>query len=141
MRERKGPMKYAECHPDREHWARGLCANCYSRIRRNPTGRKRGNSVTSREKFVARFWARTRLLPSGCLLWLGRRNQWGYGMVAYNHTRYVAHRMAYELHVGPVPDGLELDHLCRNPSCVNPLHLEPVTHSENMKRAKQAEGA
>lgn len=45
-----------------------------------------------------------------------------------------AHQVFYELHVGPIPRGLELDHLCQNPSCVNPAHLEPVTHAENVRR-------
>ena len=50
----------------------------------------------------------------------------------------LAHRVYYERHVGPVPEGLELDHLCRNPGCVNPEHLEPVTHAENIRRGYQA---
>jgi hypothetical protein len=49
-----------------------------------------------------------------------------------------AHVVMYERHVGLVPDGLELDHLCRNTSCVNPSHLEPVTHAENMRRSSVA---
>lgn len=48
------------------------------------------------------------------------------------------HRCSYEHHVGPIPDGLELDHLCRNTRCVNPLHLEPVTHHENVLRGNAA---
>lgn len=47
----------------------------------------------------------------------------------------LAHRVAYEIHVGPIPDGLEIDHLCRVRCCVNPDHLEPVTHRENMRRS------
>ena len=47
---------------------------------------------------------------------------------------FLAHRMIYELLVGPIPDGLEIDHLCRNRGCVNPGHMEPVTHRENLMR-------
>lgn len=73
---------------------------------------------------------------SGCWLWLGDININGYGRMYYksgNH-RKMAHRVVYESHFGPIPDGLELDHLCRTRSCVNPAHLEPVTKSVNAKR-------
>ena len=73
---------------------------------------------------------------SGCWIWLGGLGKAGYGM-AWDGRRMVgAHRLVYVLLVGQVPDGTELDHLCRNPSCVNPAHLEPVTHHENMMRGK-----
>jgi hypothetical protein len=71
---------------------------------------------------------------SGCLLWMGMVNQYGYGRVKIGGQRTVAHRAAYELACGPVPDGLELDHLCRVRCCINPAHLEPVTHRENGRR-------
>ena len=66
-----------------------------------------------------------------CWLWTGYRNRMGYGQFGRNEP---AHRVAYELLVGPIPDGLVLDHLCRNPPCVNPDHLEPVTNVENLQR-------
>jgi hypothetical protein len=75
-----------------------------------------------------------------CWVWLGSKDRNGYGHSSLrdeqNH-RYgiMAHRKAYVLLVGPVPDGLVLDHLCRNPSCVNPAHLEPVTQRENLMRS------
>lgn len=49
--------------------------------------------------------------------------------------KLLAHRWSYEFHVGPIPEGLDLDHLCRNRGCVNPDHLEPVTREENIRRA------
>lgn len=60
----------------------------------------------------------------------------GYGSLVIEGKRVMAHRLAYELHVGPIPDGLSLDHLCRNRRCVNPAHLEPVTHRENVARGE-----
>jgi hypothetical protein len=68
---------------------------------------------------------------SGCWLWVGVVNAAGYGQSG----RGYAHRVNYEDTVGPVPEGLELDHLCRVRHCVNPAHLEPVTHAENMRRS------
>lgn len=72
---------------------------------------------------------------SGCWLWTGHRGSGGYGRFRLNHRERPAHRAAYELLVGPVPDGLVLDHLCRNRGCVNPAHLESVTPRENILRA------
>lgn len=66
-----------------------------------------------------------------CWPWLGSLNNKGYGI--FGSTKY-AHRAVYVHVFGEIPDGLELDHLCRNPICVNPLHLEAVTHKENMRR-------
>jgi hypothetical protein len=74
-----------------------------------------------------------------CVEWTGGRNSQGYGYVAFRMgPRKVqsksVHRMAYELLVGPIPEGKQLDHLCRNRACVNPEHLEPVTCQVNLLR-------
>jgi hypothetical protein len=69
-----------------------------------------------------------------CWEWRGWRDRHGYGRIDVKRVSRLAHRIAYEILIGPIPDGLELDHLCRNTSCVNPAHLEPVTHRENMGR-------
>lgn len=74
---------------------------------------------------------------TGCWLWTGSANELGYGWFSYHGTAEKAHRVAYTLFVGPPPVGLDLDHLCATPSCVNPRHLEPVTHKENMRRGKR----
>lgn len=71
---------------------------------------------------------------SGCWIWQRHVNSGGYGTVSYLGRKMLAHRASYEEFVGPIPDGLTLDHLCRNTRCVNPEHLEPVTNRENILR-------
>jgi hypothetical protein len=70
----------------------------------------------------------------GCWLWRKPATN-GYGYVHWGKMRK-ATRVVYELLVGEIPADLELDHLCRTPACVNPAHLEPVTHAENMRRSR-----
>jgi hypothetical protein len=72
--------------------------------------------------------------PDGCWNWVWSRTRSGYGMVGSGGKVKRAHRVVYELLVGPIPDGLQIDHLCRNKSCVNPAHMEPVTHRVNTLR-------
>lgn len=68
---------------------------------------------------------------NGCWIWQGAKHYKGYGL--WNHRK--AHRVMYETHIGPIPDGLVLDHFaCDNPSCVNPAHVRPVTSRENTLR-------
>ena len=74
---------------------------------------------------------------SGCWLWLGGLHK-GYGCFqSVSGKTIAAYKWAYEFFVGEVPIGLELDHKCRNKTCVNPQHLEPVTHAENMYRVRK----
>ena len=82
---------------------------------------------------VASFWSLVDRGPD-CWLWTGLIDRYGYGR---RHTggEILAHRIAYRLVVGPIPAGLQLDHLCRNRRCVNPAHLEPVTGRENLRRS------
>jgi len=70
-----------------------------------------------------------------CWQWVGSRTNNGYGQIWDGGRLVLAHRLAYETLVGPIPDGLECDHLCRNRPCVRPSHIEPVTHSANLKRS------
>jgi hypothetical protein len=73
----------------------------------------------------------------GCWEWLATGHPRGYGYFWPKGRVWIyAHRYSYELFVGPIPDGLKLDHLCRNPKCVRPDHLEPVTQRENVLRGE-----
>lgn len=77
---------------------------------------------------------------NGCHIWIGARTQSRpdgpeYGQVWHDGRLHRAHRAVYEMAVGRIGDGLHLDHLCDNPPCVNPEHLEPVTSGENLRRA------
>ena len=72
--------------------------------------------------------------PSGGGIWLGVLDTCGYARVRSKGKLQSAHRMSYEICIGKIPEGLELDHKCRVRCCINPRHLEPVTHPENMRR-------
>ena len=81
-----------------------------------------------------RFWEKVTIQANGCWTWNGRLSGGGYGQFKTGGKYRAAHRYAYETTVLTIKGGLTLDHICRNRSCVNPLHLEPVTQRENILR-------
>jgi hypothetical protein len=96
-----------------------------------------------RRSLAERFESKVARRESGCWEWRGAHFQaTGYAVFTIRSDRdgkwrpTVAHRVSYELHVGPIPAGMPLDHLCRNRGCVNPKHLEPISHRENVLRGE-----
>ncbi len=84
-----------------------------------------------------RFWSKVEI-GSECWLWTASVGSHGYGQFKFEGVPVLAHRFAYELLVGSIPEGMELDHLCGRPRCVRPEHLEPVSHRINVMRGRGA---
>lgn len=83
-----------------------------------------------------RFWMYANPEPNtGCWLWSGSLTANGYGNIGVDNRRVLVHRFSYEKFVGPIGEGLEIDHLCKVRCCVNPDHLEQVTRLENVRRS------
>lgn len=76
----------------------------------------------------------TRKEPGGCVVWTRSLNASGYGRVMGEGSRWMVHRLVWTLLNGPIPDGADIDHLCFNPACVNPDHLQPLSVMENRAR-------
>lgn len=107
---------------------RGWCSLHYGRWKRH------GNPEHHPPSVEERFWAKVNKTDT-CWLWTASLDTRGYGQFGIRHGKLVrAHRYAYESLAGPHDAGLELDHLCRVRRCVNPDHLEPVTHRTNVLR-------
>jgi len=113
---------------DKPYLARGWCSKHYHRWLR--TGRAEGQ-LSPDERFAER------IMPAeSCEIWVGNMNANGYGRISVGGKHVLAHRYAWERANGPVPDGMELDHLCRNHACVRLSHLEPVVHRVNVLRGE-----
>lgn len=113
-------------------YSNGLCTPHYSRMRHK--GRLELEPVLSvRERLEAGY-----VQQGDCWIWQGRPGKNGYGRISLNDAAHYAHRVAYETFVGPIPDDLTVDHLCRVRMCINPAHLEPVTRAENTRRENAA---
>ena len=125
-----------------------VCVQCGERFRIPPSDVKRGSRFCSRSCWFAfqraetlrRFWDKVDKSagPDGCWIWGGKPDKNGYGYSRCNGRRETAHRIAYVLTYGPIPDGLHLDHVkargCVSRACVNPRHLEPVSLTVNVMR-------
>lgn len=131
---------------NRPAYGHGFCSMHWKRWRK--TGDPLG--LAPRKTPEERFWPKVDkngpmpgadTLAAGlgpCWMFTGSRNPLGYGRVTIDGRQVPAYRAAYQFVVGPIPVGMDLDHLCRNPPCVNPAHLEAVTHAENIQRGANA---
>jgi len=97
------------------------------------------SSVEKEAKSYERFIKRISVVASGCWNWTGVLDRDGYARFHKSKNQHRAHRVSYEFHNGAIPQGLTIDHLCKNKGCVNPEHLEAVTKEENASR-HNAEG-
>lgn len=123
---RVAKCKIAEC-PNGGKLHRGWCAKHYRRwyVHGDPMG-GRENYATPEEALSARTEWR-----EGCLEWTGAIGPDGYGVISVRGKVRRAHRFSYESSVAPIPEGMQIDHICRNRACINPEHLRPVTHKQN----------
>lgn len=90
---------------------------------------------------IDRFMEKFTVTDGGCWTWTGYLHANGYATFFTGTRKQMAHRWSYEHHVGPIPDGLQIDHLCRVRHCVNPDHLEPVTARTNLMRGNTTSAA
>lgn len=109
-----------------------MCRACAAKI-----GTEVAQTVNTQDPEM-RFMAFVEKADSGCWNWTGTCQKNGYSAFGIAGKTVRGHRWSYEHFVAPIPDGLEIDHLCRNRKCVNPSHLEPVTRKENSRRAMRS---
>lgn len=86
------------------------------------------------DQVLERFWDKVEVQPNGCWLWKGTKDKDGYGKFTIKYVTIRSHRFAYEVNKGQIPEGMQIDHLCRNHDCVNPDHMEVVSPRENTLR-------
>lgn len=126
------PCSVEDCERPRRNNTSPYCETHYTRIRRHGSP----DVVMKDHRPFEKRW-RDSVAFGDCWLWIGTVNHHGYGVASQGYGKIIqAHREVYRLLVGPIPVDLELDHLCRARHCVNPDHLEPVTHAENVRRGE-----
>jgi len=113
---------------EREEETRGFCKMHYMHFRRNDPSR-----LAPKPSVTDRFWARVNKTET-CWLWTGAPTKnGGYGSLNIGRTPKAAHRISYEMAKGQIPEGMQIDHMCHTPLCVNPEHLRPVDHKRNQE--------
>lgn len=130
-----------------EFYARERCHSCYDRLRKEQRRNGAWVRLVGEGTPLERLMADATTTSQGCILFGGATISKGYGQISVHGRQMLAHRAAYELLVGPIPDGLVIDHQCHNRDltcrggdaclhrrCINVEHLEPVTGAENTRR-------
>lgn len=112
----------------------GMCLKHYKRWKRRGTT----HDVTPEERFFAYIQPVAKW--DACWIWVNSKQVGGYGRFSVGKTLHLAHRWSYEFFRAEIPDGLNIDHLCSTPACVNPWHLEPVTQRVNLHRSRNHVG-
>lgn len=115
---------FPEC--GRPFYAKDLCSGHWQQQRKGQELRPLRSQITLEQ----RFWQKVTKTPD-CWLWTASTGSHGYGHISVDGQMRTAHRIAWELTNGPIPDGMDLDHRCGNRACVNPAHLRVVTRSQN----------
>lgn len=124
-------------HPVRN---RGWCSTHYQRwCKHGDANYDRAAHLAS--AVPARFWAKVERDEGGCWRWLGVMNDSGYGLLGVGARNVRAHRLSWELHNTPVPDGMQVDHMCRNRGCVNPSHLRLASPKQNSEHTDARPGS
>lgn len=114
----------------RVYGGRLLCVPCHTKRNASRYTKTKTERPTPEDRFHGKYV----VAPNGCWIWISSVNAKNYGQLYVRGRLVFAHRFSYELHVGPISDGLEIDHLCRVTLCVNWRHLEQVTARENTLR-------
>lgn len=133
----KGSCSVEGC--GRPHYGHRLCNMHWERWRRHGDPHIVITPPPILDRFLAKVNREGQVPPHApemgpCWEWTGSKTR-GYGNIGDGRTLILAHRWSHEHFIGPIPDGYEVDHVCRNRGCVRPEHLEAVTHSENVRRA------
>jgi hypothetical protein len=111
--------------------SRDLCNAHYQQQRQGKPLKPLQQYISKSDMTAAEVFGMYAIRQEGCWGWAGTTNSAGYSNYSHGGKQAYAHRLSYEIHIGPIPEGKFIDHMCFNRSCVNPAHLQPVTNKQN----------
>lgn len=124
-----------------KHKARGLCKNHYNewyRINRPRKSRSKPEVAARKLATKEQLFLTKAIKSEGCWGWSGTLSPTGYTTLNAERKKWFGHRVSFEMHIGPIPDGFDIDHKCHNKSCTNPDHLQAVSRKENKENTNGA---